>query len=119
MPAVLMRAAIDARFDLVVSPAILAEFARVFADRHGASPEHVRRAVVEVGTVGAVVRPHRRLTVLADDADNRILECAVEGEVDTIVSGDRHLLDLGQYEGIEIVTVREALARLGVEEGQR
>jgi len=51
-------------------------------------------------------------TIPADPADDRVLACAVEGQADLIVSGDRHLLDLGEYQGISIVTVREFWERL-------
>jgi len=40
---------------------------------------------------------------VSDDADNRVLEAAVAGGADFIVSGDAHLLDLGDFEGIPIV----------------
>ncbi|MDZ7695938.1 MAG: hypothetical protein U5R49_03085 [Deltaproteobacteria bacterium] len=45
----------------------------------------------------------------ADPTDNRYLASAHEGEADYIVSGDHHLLDLGAYEGIQVVTAREFL----------
>jgi putative PIN family toxin of toxin-antitoxin system len=52
-----------------------------------------------------VVYPSRRLSVIKyDPADNRVLEAAVEGAADYIVSGDQDLLDLKSYEGISIVT---------------
>ena len=39
-----------------------------------------------------------------DDAtDNRYLECAVAGEVSYIISGDKHLLELKEYQGIMIL----------------
>ncbi|MBE0478769.1 hypothetical protein IBX65_06595 [Candidatus Aerophobetes bacterium] len=39
------------------------------------------------------------------EGDNRILECAVEGRTQYIVPGDkRHLLPLGEYKGIKIVS---------------
>ena len=42
-----------------------------------------------------------------------VLACAVEAHVDVIVSGDHHLLDLGTYRDIPILTAREFLERLG------
>jgi predicted nucleic acid-binding protein len=42
--------------------------------------------------------------VKTDPADNTVLEAAVEGQADFVVSGDHDLLDIGSYEGIEIVT---------------
>ncbi len=48
----------------------------------------------------------------ADPSDEAILSCAVNGHADLIVSGDRHLLDLIEFRGIPIVTVRTFLERL-------
>jgi putative PIN family toxin of toxin-antitoxin system len=45
-------------------------------------------------------------------ADKGVLACAVEAGADGIVSGDRHLLDLGEYRGIRILTVREFLEEM-------
>ena len=47
-----------------------------------------------------------------DPADEIVLACALDGQADLIVSGDRHLLDLGAYRDISILTVREFLERL-------
>lgn len=55
-----------------------------------------------------IVEPNERLSVIeADPDDDRILECAMTGGADYIASGDRHLLSLGQYAGIKIVTAAE------------
>ena len=51
-----------------------------------------------------VVKPKERLAIIADDPDNRILECAVAGQTDFIISGDQHLLHLKNYQGIKILT---------------
>jgi predicted nucleic acid-binding protein len=42
---------------------------------------------------------------LRDEADNRILECALAGRADLIVTGDRAMLDLAAWRGARIVTV--------------
>jgi predicted nucleic acid-binding protein len=52
--------------------------------------------------------------IVKDPADDRILECAVEGEVDYLVSGNKHLLDVKEFRGIKIVTARQILEILGV-----
>jgi predicted nucleic acid-binding protein len=44
--------------------------------------------------------------VLDDDPDNRILECALTGRAEGIVTGDRALLSLGDYEGMRIMSLR-------------
>jgi predicted nucleic acid-binding protein len=52
--------------------------------------------------------------IVKDPADDRILECAVEGEVDYLVSGNKHLLDLKEFRRIKIVTARQILEILRV-----
>ncbi|MDZ4655409.1 MAG: putative toxin-antitoxin system toxin component, PIN family [Coriobacteriia bacterium] len=106
-PAELLRACIVGEHVLVTSPAILAEVADKLYEVLGFDDEHVREALKQVVRIGEVVRPDAELHVVADEPDNRVLECAVAGGADFIVSGDRHLLDLGEYEGIRVVRVAE------------
>ena len=47
--------------------------------------------------------------MLADQADNRILECAFAGHTDIVVPGDRAMLELESFEGIQLVTLRESV----------
>lgn len=63
------------------------------------------------GGCGNGLNPSERISVVADAPDNRILECAVAGNADMVVTGDRHLLDLKMYEGIDIVTLSVFLER--------
>jgi putative PIN family toxin of toxin-antitoxin system len=111
-PARLVRAAILGEIDLVTSPALLAEVARILADKLGFDSTHVEEVVRQIGRIAIVVRPTERLAVLSDEPDNRVLECALAGDADIIVSGDRHLLKLREYEGIRVLSATDALASL-------
>jgi putative PIN family toxin of toxin-antitoxin system len=111
-PARLVRAAIVGDIELVTSPALLAEVARILADKLEFDVEHVEEVVRQIARIATVVRPTERLTILSDDPDNRVLECALAGDADIIVSGDRHLLGLREYDAIRIVGVTEALTSL-------
>jgi uncharacterized protein len=72
------------------------------------SAEDAGRVRAKLESAALLVKPNLALQVIIDDPDDdRVLECAVAGEVDYIVSGDRHLLKLGSYQGISIVTARE------------
>lgn len=53
---------------------------------------------------GVVVLPAHVIVAVKDESDNRVLEAAVEGAADYIVSGDEHLLGLGSFQRIPIVT---------------
>jgi len=70
-------------------------------------------AVKRISNFSEMVHPKERLEVIADDSDNRILECAVEGQAEFIISGDRHLKDLKSFQGIKIVDSATFLACIG------
>lgn len=112
VPADLVRAAIGGRLEIVTSPAILAELARVLGDKLGFDQPHVVEVVKQVARIATVVRPERRVEVIADDADNRVLEAALLAGADVIVSGDRHLLAVGEWSGIRVLTPAAALAEI-------
>jgi putative PIN family toxin of toxin-antitoxin system len=116
LPARLLRAAILSEFALVTSPALLAEVGRVLSDRLEFDSERTEATIMQIARIATIVRPTERLSVVADEPDNRVLECALAGGADTIVSGDRHLLELGEYAGIRVMSVAQAvegLARSG------
>ena len=51
-------------------------------------------------------------SILADPDDEKILAIAVGGEASIIISGDKHLLNLKEYQGITIFTPRQFLDQL-------
>ena len=102
--ATLWAAALAGRYRLLTSPAIVRELARVLRTDLEWQEEHIQARIRVVAQVAELVSPHTALRVVtADPADDRILECAVDGKADLIVSNDHHLLDLGSYKDIAIV----------------
>jgi len=66
-----------------------------------------------VARIATVVEPAERVAVVAaDPADDRVLEAAFEAAADVIVSGDKHLLRIGEWRDIRIVSPAEFLAGL-------
>lgn len=59
--------------------------------------------------VAKFVKPLERVTVVRDKLDNMIIEEAIAGKADYIITGDRDLHDLGRFRNIKIVTAREFL----------
>jgi putative PIN family toxin of toxin-antitoxin system len=103
---------------LFTSPALLAELQGVlgrskFVRRFtlaGLTPAGLLSDYAKVTTL--VAPPATPLVVVADPDDDAVLACAVAANADAIVSGDRHLLTLGSYQGIPILTATAMLARL-------
>ncbi len=96
---------------LILSKPILDELLAVLAKKFSRDAEELARIAVWLAEVAEWVHPARRLEVVADEADNRVLECAVAGRAGVIVTGDHGMLRLGSFEGITIVTLREYLSR--------
>jgi putative PIN family toxin of toxin-antitoxin system len=94
---------------LIISKAIIDEFLGVLARKFSRDPEALARIALFLTDLAEVVRSRRRLRVLHDDADNRILECAIAGRAELIVTGDRAMLRLGHIEQVSIVTLRRYL----------
>jgi putative PIN family toxin of toxin-antitoxin system len=101
--------------NLFTSLPILTEVARVLRGKFGVSEAGVRAALRVIARAAGVVQPRRRVAVLEDETDNRIRECAIEAGVDLIVTGDRDLLRLREFEGVAIVRLRDFLQMFPVE----
>ncbi len=100
---------IDGRDNLLVSRAIVGELLEVLARKFARDREELARVAVFVAGIAEVIESSTSLRVLADQADNRILECAIDGAADLIVTGDKEMLAHAQYEKIRIVSLREYL----------
>jgi putative PIN family toxin of toxin-antitoxin system len=118
-PARILEAFRRRNFQLILSPALLAEYERVLTRpdvqrRHGASAEEIASDLAAIRSLATVVNPTEVPAVIAADPnDDMVLACALAGKADYIVSGDPHLLDLGEYEGIRIVSPAAFVSILG------
>ena len=96
---------------LILSKPILDELLGVLARKFSRDREELARVAVWLGELAEWVRPTQRLSVAGEEADNRIVECALTGRARIIVTGDKGLLRLGTFEGIGIVTLRDYLSQ--------
>ena len=106
-----LRRIIEQQDILVLSKPVLDELLGVLGRKFSRNAEEIAHVAVFLSELAQYVKPRRRLRVVKDDLDNRILECAITGRADAIVTGDRALLALGEYRGVRIITLREYLDR--------
>ncbi len=115
VPSQVVGLARQGRIRSVVSPVLLDEFRRVLQEKFEFQSDFTEVAVEMILGHSDVIVPRRALRVIrADPDDDRVLECAVEGRAGTIVTGDRHLLVLKDFQGIRILTPREFLTLVRV-----
>ncbi len=112
-PARILASAASGRIRLVVSPYLLAEYLAVVQRPHIAKKYtnlrdrlDIIRRFIQANAIS--VSPSPINPVIPDDPeDDAILACALEAEAQYIVSGDEHLLQLGKFHGIKILSPRD------------
>ena len=93
-----------------VSDAILDELVTVLRDDFAWEPYRLHFAREQLARLGNLVTPKKAIDAIKEDPDdNRILECAVEAESEFIVTSDKDLLRLSEYNKIRIVTAGQLL----------
>jgi putative PIN family toxin of toxin-antitoxin system len=105
-------------FELIVSPAILAELRRSLSYPKvrkyiKSSDEDLDLWVASIQLIAQPVDGNLRIHAVAEDPDDdKYIEAAVEGLAQFVVTGDKHVLSLKAYENICIVTPRVFLGLL-------
>jgi len=100
---------------LLSSPEIEKELIRVLSySRFGLTPSQILPLVNDLRKHSNFIEVKLKIDVIKEDpTDNIFLECAVDGKADYIVSGDHHLLNIGDYKGIQIVKAKDFLIKEG------
>ena len=123
-PGVILDRVFDQKVSLCLSPSLIDEIQRVIRyekmiallNRGGRNVEQAEEIVDKIVAVAEVSPSLREVNLIAADPDdNMVLACALETEVDYIVSGDRHLTGLGDFQGIPILSPRDFLEALASE----
>lgn len=105
-------------FELVISKEILDEFIGVLSykeiqDKIRDKNLEMNRTVEKVVSIATIVEPHKKFSVITvDPSDDKFLDCAFEAKAQFIVSQDKHLLKLNEFEGIRIITPSEFLKHI-------
>ena len=103
---------IDGDFELCTSVAILTELAQKLDGKFGWEKPKIAQLITSISNLATVFKTTPWLKVLSDDPDNRILECALKAAADLVVTGDKHLLKLRNYEHLEIIRLSTLLSIL-------
>jgi putative PIN family toxin of toxin-antitoxin system len=116
LPARILRLSLTGRIDWLISPYLVDEFKAVmklkFPDREAAVLETLNEFAELWRMAPAASRPRLRV-ISADPDDDHVLECALAGDAECIVSSDMHLLNLKQHRNIVILTPAQFLRRYG------
>lgn len=112
-PFQILKAWRDGQFQLVISEKILKEYIRVSEILSEQYPQIQLGPMLELLTVEAEFTTALDLSksVCSDPDDEKFIECALSSKAKVIVSGDKHLLKVSGYCGLEIMTPRKFLSK--------
>jgi putative PIN family toxin of toxin-antitoxin system len=94
---------------LVLSRFIIDEILSVLSGKFNRDREIISRTAIYLTDLAEIVTPSKKIRVLKDDPDNRILECALAGNADCIVTGDKDMLSLKKYQDVKIISLSDYL----------
>lgn len=95
------------KFQVVVTHEIFAEYQTIlkrFAGRHEIDVDDVMQSIAEKALWCAPMKLSE--AVCSDPDDDKFIAAAIGGNAKYVVSGDKALLTVGSYGGVEIVTVK-------------
>ena len=118
VPRLLLHAGHEKRVDLFTSAALLAELTdilgrRKFDKKIAASTLTVDQIVDRYVALAALVRPTPTPRIAPDPDDDVVIGTALAARADLIVTGDKPLLTVAEYQGVRIVGVSQALEMVG------
>ena len=101
----------EGKVELLISEPILAEIANVLKRKFNWLDWQISEVIRDIRAITTLITPAFTLFIIKEDEpDNMVLECAAEGKVNYIVSGDEyHLQALKEYEGIKILSPSQFL----------
>jgi len=115
LPASIIRAAEDHRITIVVSAEILQEINSTLAyprlrDVYEDLKIKREELIEAILRIAKLVEVKTKVNIIHEDlADNKFLECALDGDADYLVSGDEHVLRIEHYQKTRILSVRHFL----------
>ena len=114
LEALILELALSARFSLIVSRALLEEYEGVLRrPRFRLDPRRIERSMLAIQKAAILVQPQKHLQVTLDPEDNKVLECALEGGAEYLVTGNtRHFPK--EFQRIGILAPRQFLVILAV-----
>ena len=114
LPLKIINAAIDRRFVWMTSPYLIEELERVLRyKKFDLSTHEIKVLLAPIMEISEIIVPMTSVDVIQRcPADNRVLECALDGKCSFVVTGDRQdLLSIRKLHQIEIVTARHFLEK--------
>jgi len=99
--------------EILISEPILSEIERILRLKIRRPYWETMAVLIAIRQNSTLISPELKLSVITEDeADNRIVECALQGKAQYVISGDHHILSLKEYRGVKILSPTEFLREI-------
>ena len=114
-PRFVLKRAIAGLDELFISNEILDEIEDVIGrPKFHLAKEDIEYLIRSIEEIGKKVVTKRKIKASRDKTDDKYIECGIAADVDYIISGDIHLLEIKEYSKIKIMTAKEYLETLSL-----
>ncbi len=103
----------EGEIEVFISKPILVEIERILKEKFNQPETRIQQIILDVKSITTFTNPKITINEIKEfEADNRILECAVQGKVDYLITGDaKHLQPLKEYKGIKVLSPADFLTK--------
>ena len=108
-PRQILSLVLEQKIQAIISPVLLTELVEILTKKFLMSSNDLRLIEKQIRDKFTIVQPKKIIKVLKDEPDNRVLEAALTGNCQCIITGDRELLVLSVFKEIKIVTAGQFL----------
>ncbi|RRK32820.1 putative toxin-antitoxin system toxin component, PIN family [Schaedlerella arabinosiphila] len=107
-PRKILSAVVGQKIFACATAEIIIEYEEIVQEMISRKQGHINRSILSpLIKAMKIIEPVTHVKVCRDPDDNKFLECANDSHALYVVSGDKDLLIIGQYENVQIVTAKE------------
>lgn len=109
----LINLSIKRKISIYVSNSIILEYCKVLDSKFNWTEEEIKENIKFISKITEIIDTDIKIDIIKEDEDdNKIIECAVAADVDAIISGDKHLLNIKKYKNIPILKPADFLKKI-------
>ena len=108
-PRQIFKLILSKQLEAVISLSLFTELTEILVKKFNFSSDKIHFLEQKIKKYFQIVYPTKTINILKDLADNRVLEAAIAGDCQFVISGDKELLELKQYRNIKILTASQFL----------
>ena len=107
-PRKILSAVVAQKITACATPEIISEYEEIVQEMIDRKQGHINRAILgPLIKAMEIIEPVTQIEICRDPDDNKFLECAKDSHALYIVSGDKDLLVIEEYENIQIITAKD------------